>query len=35
MIASITGKIQSKHTDSLILDVQGLVLEVTVTNRAR
>ena len=31
MIASITGKIQSKHTDSLILDVQGLGFEVTVT----
>ncbi len=31
MIASITGKIQSKHSDSLILDVQGLGFEVTVT----
>lgn len=31
MIATITGKVQSKHTDSLVLDVQGLGFEVTVT----
>jgi len=31
MIASITGKVQSKLNDSLILDVQGLGFEVTVT----
>ena len=31
MIATITGKVQSKQTDSLVLDVQGLGFEVTVT----
>ncbi|MEL7645295.1 MAG: Holliday junction branch migration protein RuvA [Anaerolineaceae bacterium] len=31
MIASITGKVQSKDADSLILDVQGIGFEVTVT----
>ncbi|HOA21417.1 MAG TPA: Holliday junction branch migration protein RuvA [Anaerolineaceae bacterium] len=31
MIASITGKVQSKHTDSLILDIQGIGFDVTVT----
>ena len=31
MIATITGKVQSKHIDSLVLDVQGLGFEVTVT----
>jgi len=31
MIASITGKVQSKHADSLILDVQGVGFDVTVT----
>ncbi|HPS33275.1 MAG TPA: Holliday junction branch migration protein RuvA [Anaerolineaceae bacterium] len=31
MIASISGKVQSKLADSLILDVQGLGFEVTVT----
>ena len=31
MISTITGKVQSKHTDSLVLDVQGLGFEVTVT----
>ena len=31
MIASITGKVQSKHADSLIIDVQGVGFDVTVT----
>ena len=31
MIASITGKVQSKHTDRLILDIQGIGFDVTVT----
>ena len=31
MISTITGKVQSKHIDSLVLDVQGLGFEVTVT----
>jgi len=31
MIASISGKVQSKSQDSLVLDVQGIGLEVAVT----